>query len=292
MIGLRSGVSLVGLGLSAVGVLSLGLCSSPPPATFDGTLKVAGFNVESGGADPNVIAERHLGPLSGVDIWGFSEVQNSSWLTQLEQGAEIGETGNFRSILGTTGGGDRLAIVYDSHLLQLISQEELTALSIGGRVRAALIAQLRIRATDTEFLFVVNHLYRSDEEARHEQAQMLNEWVKTQTLPIIAVGDYNFDYEVVGGDNGNRDPGFDLMTADAAFVWIRPDVIVATICSTRYNSVLDFIFVANDAVNWAVESSEILFAESEPAYCPDDDTTSDHRPVAATFRLPAASTPN
>ncbi len=285
MIRFCSGGGWVGVGLGVIGVLSLNLCSAPAPTAFDGTLTVIGFNVESGGADPEVIAKRHLGPLSDVDIWGFSEVQSSSWLTHLERGAAAGESGDFRSILGTTGGGDRLAIVYDSDLLEPLRHEELTDLSMGGRVRATLVAQFKVRATAVEFLFAVNHLYRSDEAARHEQARLLNAWVQTQTLPIIAVGDYNFDYDVTRGDIGSRDVGFDLMIANAAFTWVRPEVVVATFCSTRYDSVLDFIFVANAATAWTVESSEILFAAPEAAYCPDDDTTSDHRPVAATFRL-------
>ena len=38
---------------------------------------------------------------------------------------------------------------------------------------------------------------------RCSQAEGLREWARTQTLPIIAVGDYNFDYDFRTG-TGNE----------------------------------------------------------------------------------------
>lgn len=252
-------------------------------------ITVVGFNVESGDADPVIIAEQHIGPLAGVDVWGFSEVQNAEWLRLLEQGTEIGEESDFRSILGQSGGGDRLAVIYNSATLNAIRTEELDAMSFGGRVRAALIVHFQIRGNGQEFLLVVNHLYRSKNDLRHEQAQMLNAWAKTQTLPILAIGDYNFDFDVIEGDQGKRDRGFDLMMQDGVFQWVRPQDLVASHCSREYNSILDFIFVGNQAITWTVQESAILFAEPDSGYCPDDAIKSDHRPVMATFEVPPPS---
>ncbi|MBD1866379.1 endonuclease/exonuclease/phosphatase [Cyanobacteria bacterium FACHB-471] len=250
-------------------------------------LTVVSFNVESGGSDPVVMATQQMAPLDGVDVWGLSEVQNEAWVSALETGAEAGEQADFDSILGTTGGGDRLAILYNSTLLEEVRHEELDELNLGGNVRAALVAQFRLRQTGEEFLFVVNHLYRSETELRHEQSRLLNAWVQEQSLPVIAVGDYNFDFNVTDGDQGDRDAGFDLLTQNEAFVWIRPKDLIATFCSTKYNSILDFVFVANAAKTWTVESSEVLFADPTSNYCPDDEITSDHRPIEATFQLPS-----
>lgn len=249
-------------------------------------MTVVGFNVESGDANPMVIAEQHIAPLNGVDIWGFAEVQNAEWLRVLEEGTEAGEGANFRAILGQSGGGDRLATVYNPDLLKEITTEELDALSFGGRVRAALITHFQVRANGQEFLFMVNHLYRSKDDLRHEQAQMLNAWAQTQTLPIIAVGDYNFDFDVSEGDQGTRDRGYDLMIQNGLFTWIRPQVLVASHCDSDYNTVLDFIFVGNQAVSWTVKESTILFADPDIGYCPDNAIKSDHRPVMATFDVP------
>jgi hypothetical protein len=74
------------------------------------------------------------------------------------------------------------------------------------------------------------------------------------------------------------------MTADGAFEWLRPAVLVKTQCDPQFNSVLDFVFIARDAKNWSVKS-EIL--EHQPQYCTlDPQGGSDHRPVAAWFDIP------
>jgi len=112
--------------------------------------------VESGGADPAVVAER-INDQPDVDIWGFSEVQNQWWATTFEQRAD--QTGSdFGLILNTTGGGDRLAIPYNDDKLDLVSSEELGWINVGGNVRAPLVGRFEHTASGTEFLFVANHL--------------------------------------------------------------------------------------------------------------------------------------
>jgi endonuclease/exonuclease/phosphatase family metal-dependent hydrolase len=248
---------------------------------------VIGFNVESGGANPAVVADLIEGR-QGTDIWGFSEVQNAEWASLFEEASAEGESAEFRSILGSTGGADRLLIVYNADRLELVRNFELDEVNIGGHVRASLVAQFRVQTTGHEFLFMVNHLYRSREDRRHEQGRMLNEWARQEALPIVAVGDYNFDWEVEGGET-DHDEGFDNLTANGVFTWVRPATLLKTQCSEQYNSVLDFVFVAGDAQRWE-RSSEIL--EAQPIYCPDDDTTSDHRPVLATFNLSPGGEPS
>jgi endonuclease/exonuclease/phosphatase family metal-dependent hydrolase len=243
------------------------------------TLTVAGFNVESGAANSNVIAEQ-IGPLDGIDLWGFSEVKNSTEARALRQGAEDGESGTFESILGTTGGSDRLLIVYNSGRLDLMQNGELHDLNIGGSVRAPLWARFRIKPSGSEFIFMVNHLYRGSTAGRHAQAEGLNDWVQTQTAPVIATGDYNFDWHFQTGDT-KHDRGYDLMTAGGFFRWVRPPALVPTNCS-GHRSVLDFVFVSGDAQSWEAES-EVLFPED--SYCPDTSSTSDHRPILARFDL-------
>lgn len=258
------------------GLLALGIAL---PAWAQ-TLTVAGFNVESGAASPNVIAEQ-IGPLDGIDLWGFSEVKNSTEARALRQGAEDGESGTFDSILGTTGGQDRLLIVYNSGRLELVSSGELHDLNIGGSVRAPLWARFRLKPSGPEFIFTVNHLYRGNTAGRHAQAQGIRSWAQTQTVPVIATGDYNFDWHFQTGDT-NHDRGYDLMTEGGVFRWVRPPApLVPTNCSF-HRSVLDFVFVSGEAQTWQAES-EILFPED--SYCPDTASTSDHRPVLARFDL-------
>lgn len=125
---------------------------------------------------------------------------------------------------------------------------------------------------------MVNHLYRSRADRHHEQSRLLNEWAQTQSLPVIAIGDYNYDWAVSGGDT-DHDAGYDLLTAGNVFVWVRPATLIKTHCS-NHNSVLDFVFVAGEARSW-VATSEIVPADA--SYCPDSSATSDHRIVVATL---------
>ncbi len=262
-----------------VSLLALGIAIGLAGPAWAQSLTVVGFNVESGAANPNVIAEQ-IGPLDGIDLWGFSEVKNSTEGRAFRQGAEDGESATFESILGTTGGSDRLLIVYNSGRLELVQNGELHDLNIGGSVRAPLWAQFRIKPEGPDFIFMVNHLYRGSTAGRHAQAQGLNDWAQSQTVPVIATGDYNFDWHFQTGD-ANHDQGYDLMTAGGFFRWVRPAALVPTNCS-GHKSVLDFVFVSGEAQRWQAES-EVLFPED--SYCPDTSSTSDHRPVLARFDL-------
>ena len=97
------------------------------------------------------------------------------------------------------------------------------------------------------------------------------------------MGDYNFDWEVGNGDAGVdrlRDDGFDLMTADGVFSWVRPGRLFET-QDSNFDSVLDFVFVAGNTWTWQAESSIIV----RPGDFPETNQTSDHRPVRADFTI-------
>lgn len=251
--------------------------------TGPGALNVVSYNLESGDANIDDLVDE-VEAFADVDVWGFSEVE-TDWVLDLVTAASEGEGADFQQVLGSTGGSDRLLIVYNADELEYIDDFELHRINprVGGRrrVRSALVARLRYRATGQEFMFMVNHLYRGRSDRRHEQARLLNEWVAEQGQPVIAVGDYNFDWDVVGGD-GDHDLGYDRMTADGEFDWVRPEILVKTQKSPSYNSVLDFVFVSRAAKPFA-RSSTIIVRDGD---IPDDERMSDHRPVAATFRFP------
>ncbi len=71
------------------------------------------------------------------------------------------------------------------------------------------------------------------------------------------------------------------MTAEGVFSWVRPDTLVRTQDSS-FNSVLDFVFVAGNTWTWEADSTII----QRPNDFPDDNQTSDHRPVRASFSIP------
>lgn len=268
------------LGFSALTTIGALVFSASAAVSQTISLEVVGFNVESGGASPATLANQ-LGPLDGIDLWGFSEVADASWAVTFEAAAEAGEFGNpdFETVFGSTGGADRLAIIYNADRFDLLEIQELNDINPGGRVRSPLVVRLRDQQANQEFWFMVNHLYRSRDNERHQQASALNNWAQQQTIPVIAVGDYNFDWDIPS-NGAKRDQGFDNMTAGGVFDWIVPSNILKTHCSNRFNSILDFVFLANQPQTWQA-TSEILFPQS--SYCPDDSSTSDHRPVAASI---------
>ena len=238
-------------------------------------LVVCAYNVESGGADPDIVATR-LVEHPEVDIWALSEVQSADWNSTFETALD-GTGTEFETVLGTTGGGDRLSIVYDADALELLGDEELNWINVGGNVRAPLVGRFRHKDTDTEFLVCVNHLYRSRADRRHTQATLLREWAEGETLPILMAGDFNFDWSVTNGDN-DHDDGYDNLISGGTVKWVRPAELVKT-HDSNFNSVLDFVFAANGARAWAGDST-IVVADGD---FPDSNQTSDHRPVRAEF---------
>jgi len=252
-----------------------------PPVTANDPgrpFTLVSWNTELNGADLAIISAR-IAAFEGVDLWGLVEVTRPSDQPTLEAAAEIGEGVDYASVLGTTGGQDRMLAIYNQTRFTLIKSWEEHTINTTGTARAPLVLHLRDRVSGKEFLFMINHLYRSRNEERHKQAALLNTWAAAQQLPVIAVGDYNFDWGLTGE---SYDLGYDLLTHDGIFVWLTPPTLVTTQCSgwpCQYNSVLDFVFVAGAAQKWRAESTIIV----TPNDFPDSDTTSDHRPVLARF---------
>ena len=56
------------------------LCSAWAGLGWTQTLRVVGFNVESGWARPDVVDDL-IAAAQDVDLWGFLEVQDAIWAT-------------------------------------------------------------------------------------------------------------------------------------------------------------------------------------------------------------------
>lgn len=259
---------------------SLALCSLLPISSAKAeAISIVSWNVESGNNNPAIISQEIKDDFHGVDLWGLSEVSRSS-RNLYRQSASSGEGFSTRYILGRSGGGDRLMIIYNADRFVELEAYEIDELKFGGG-RAPLVAKFKLESSGLVFLFVVNHLHRKSAWKRNEQAKGLVGWASRQTIPVIAVGDYNFDYDVPSGP-GNK--AFDLFFDNDEFTWVRPDSIVSTQYSDEdqdgvndHNSVLDFVFTSGDVTGWQL-SSEIYVRDED---FPDDALTSDHRPVLA-----------
>ena len=182
-------------------------------------ITVAGWNIGLDDADINTIAAR-VAEIQGVDLWGFAEVNRTGAAHNLEQAAEKGEPGDFAAVTGTSGDPIRLVALYDDTRFDLLDWYEIDAINTTGNARAPLVLHLRETTSGVEFLFMVNHLYRTRDAERYKQAQMLNDRAEQQALPVIAVGDYNFDWAVKRRRRAR--PGLRPDDRRRRVKWVRP----------------------------------------------------------------------
>ena len=153
-------------------------------------LTVVGFNIESGDSSDHVISLQ-LEKSVGVDLWGLVDVWNESgWPDRLREGAQEGENSEFRSILGQSGGDSRILVLYRNSRLRQVGIEELAAAQASARRPAPLAVRFRLDDTE-EFWFLTVDLSES-EGRRLAQAKALAEWASTASLPVVAVGTFNF----------------------------------------------------------------------------------------------------
>lgn len=253
---------------------------APAAVNDQNSFRVVTWNTELNDAEVAVIARR-VADFQEVNLWGLVEVTGESAVATLEAAAETGENADYASILSVAGGGDRLLAIYDTTRFALVKSWEIDEINTTASARSPLVLHLRQKSNGAELLFMVNHLYRTKETERHKQAKLLNEWVAQQTLPVIAVGDYNFDWDVRQGAQ-KHDTGYDLLTRNQRFTWVQPKTLVASQCTgwpCKFDSVLDFVFVAGAAQTWRAEATIVV----EAGDFPDNGKTSDHRPVLAQF---------
>ena len=236
-----------------------------------------GYNIEGGyvsEANPKTVSQ-YMSEAGHADIWGLSEV-TVSWIPQLIIGAG-GSDFQAISTKGATDTTDALAIIYNTKTLELISSKELTHIKRHKYSRAPLVATFKERATGKTFEYMVNHLERKRANDRTEQAKLLNQYGKQTNTPIVAMGDYNFDWSL---DRSTHNQAYTEFTKGKVFVWEKPQNMIMTSCARSYNSILDFAFHTKGVT--PVKSNVLLAARH---YCDDDENKPDHRPVSFTFEL-------
>lgn len=247
-------------------------------------LKIIAWNVESEGAESDTIAN-DLTRFKDCQVFALSEVLRQDMRRFADAIGHANER-RFHFINSNTGNDDRLQIIFDATRLKLLESREL--FNVQGaeiqdrewRHRSPLVAKFRDQETGEIFFLMVNHLARGDSKLRARQAAALREWVSTEELPMIAVGDYNFDYNFET-EKGNA--GFDEFTRDGIWKWVKPDALIDSNWADHDGdgeddypgSILDFAFVARGAKEWKARSRVIVHRGDFP----DDERTSDHRPI-------------
>lgn len=249
--------------------------------THEKRLLLLGWNVESGGNSAAAIAKQ-LADFEGYDLIGLCEVRLQNAERYKDAVAEgegaHGKLSTFDYRISESGGADRQMIIWDTERLILVSNAvEETSMQYGN-YRAPFWVRFWFKDTEEEFIFMMNHLARGNANIRQSQAEDLDQWVQSQNIPVIAMGDYNFDYNI---DEGTGNDAMNIFLSPGNFKWIRPIQIEKTNLHPKYNGVLDFLFVAQQPDNWTVTSG-ILSANFK---YPDDDNTSDHRPISGTVYI-------
>lgn len=241
------------------------------------------WNVEAGGADVTTILEQ-LDALKPFDILALSEVP------QGEAARFTNRWSADSSLLGAAGGNARLMIAWNPEVFTKVKAEEMKQFEgrdfAPGIQPAPLVIELKHKASGQSMIVIMNHLTRGSAELRKTQALLLVEWAKKQTLPIIGIGGYNFDYDFVK-HKGNE--SFDAFLATDTWSWIKPKQWHDTNWADRNrdgkddypDSMLDYTFVAGGAKKWKVTSEVVV----RPGDFPDTDKTSDHRPIRAVIEL-------
>ena len=250
----------------------------------ENSLSILAWNVESGGADPKVIAER-LARLDEFDIVCLSEVHPNDFITyQNSRGPD------FDTVTSQSGNEDRLQIIYNVKRFELLEKMELTRhgdyiLNNGGH-RSPTAVRLKDRISGKSLIVMVNHLARGNAEFRRTQAIGLREWARDQEMGVINIGDFNMDYVFTTG-KGND--GLDEILRDNVWKWVEPKSWIdsnwwdpeADGVDNYEGSLLDFAFVSGPAKTWAPTCEVIV----ESGDFPDNKATSDHRPIALRLDL-------
>lgn len=265
----------------------------PIVAPMAAPLAVIGFNVESDqDTDPKLVAGDIRGLAPGADVFVLTEVDSPDVAELYRRAAAEGSGKPFAAKVGATGGADRIALLWRSDRLTRVRDFEI----VGGyskvcrtidnrvpRFRGTLVVELDDVQSKKRLWISGSHLQR-DEAFNTCQARELERFSKANAIPHIAAGDFNFDWslKMAEGAAGQRRAGFDGMTKDGTFRWIRPDPLIPTYCS-EHRSVLDFQFASQRAQGWKAKA-EILFPTD--AYCARDaQGYSDHRPVRAVYEV-------
>ena len=254
-----------------------------------GQLLMLAWNVESNGAEADTICQEltKLNADDRYDVVALTEVLPADFS---KFRLALGE--HYKYAFSKSGRNDRMQILYNENRFEKIRHFEIDKVNILQRYRAPLVVHLKERKTDSrsdesEFLVMVNHLARGKANIRQRQATMLVEWGREQTLPVVGLGDYNFDY-VFSTDKGN--PAFVNFMQDNVWRWVKPMELVDTCWyddprdpdgkDDYPGSMLDFAFVAGPAKDWN-SSCRVIVREND---FPDDDKTSDHRPYEVTVQ--------
>jgi hypothetical protein len=245
-------------------------------------VKVLSWNIEIGGSDPAVI-QSQLETMRGTfDILALSEVPED----ELKRFGSFFQSDSF--IAGRSGDNACLLIAWNGDKLEMVDHQELLQWNniqlAQNSLNPPLVSTFKVKGTDRAFQLVNNHFIRGSAQRRNQQAEAMVGWAEKQTIPVVAVGDYNMDYDFPT-EKGNA--AFDIMLKGNVFQWVKPTKLIDTNWADRDkdgmddypDSMLSFTFTAH--YKWKC-SVNVIVRDGD---FPDDKTTSDHRPTLTTIEI-------
>lgn len=246
-------------------------------ANTNNSISLISFNVEAGykpDSELNTVLSL-IDKLPASHVYAITEL-TPSWAESIAI-----HLGDFHYVINQNAreSSDAMAIFYDPSRLTIVEAYE-RPFNVHKYERSMLYSKFIDKRTAKSFAVITNHFMRGTgkvNERRQSQSIQLQKWVQNQVVPVIALGDYNFDYDI---DTLTGNPSYYLFTEDDHWQWVKPKQLIKTGCHKSYNSILDFVFIAGEV---KAAASEIMFPETE--YCNDDKRKPDHRPLYAVVEL-------
>jgi len=241
-------------------------------------------------SDPDFLAKQ-MGEKGLVDIWGLSEVLDEPTLRLFEATIEEATGEGYEAFLSKKGDRDRLAILYRTSKFELLKEPfDLKRVMVRNRfLRPAFIAKLREKESGQAFFFAVNHFKCCNKtNVRVRQAEAFNSFLYEESLPVVAVGDYNIHTDVHNPDYTKKDlVALIGEEGSGPWYWIKPENFVPTL--DKGSKIVDYVFVANKVYGWDAKSYVLKRAGNERLTVDtpfiDNEKTTDHRPVEAIFTI-------
>ena len=244
-------------------------------------LRILTWNIDGENSDMEEIMRqlRALRAEYRFDVLAISEVpatETKRFVNFFAEGAGVS---------GKRGEAYRLVTAWEPGRLSLISGVEVLELD-GFTCHSQSVAPLAARLRDhleVREVYVVNYRFMHDALSLSLQAGDLARWATAQVLPVFFLGDFDPDYSF----GARKDLSKNYMLEDLELLtWVKPEPLVdsqwvdadADNVDDNPESLSDFVFY--NGMNNLRISAEVIVREGD---YPDDDKTSDHRPVLVTI---------
>ncbi len=212
-----------------------------PALAQDNHFELIAYHVTDPAASEALI--RKIGTEKDTNFWVLTGNSSLLMTDKYRAAAETAQAAPFKAenrMTGTAG----FVVLYRADKFAVTGVTSPRLYRTGSGERSPFVLRLRERAVGREFLLAVNSFYAGNREKRHRQASKFKKWAETQPLPVIAAGDFQFEWN---RETGRGDRGFRRLTRDHILDWLRPENI-AEICTGQ--AIQDFVFLGGGAQNW------------------------------------------